>query len=137
MVLAFIAALCWNTRYRRRNTVRSCKRSRCLRPSLKHSPTIINRSRSSRKRTRKSANRRSRSAFRARLAEAYFNVGSYTLAMQECEVILVKEPNAPEILAMLGEIETRLQAAGHAIAQGGVEGWLDLARHKLNGGGGR
>ena len=48
-----------------------------------------------------------------RLAEAYFNVGSYTLAMQECEVILVKEPNAPEILAMLGEIETRLQAAGH------------------------
>ena len=47
-----------------------------------------------------------------RLAEAYFNVGSYTLAMQECEVILLKEPNAPEILAMLGEIETRLQLAG-------------------------
>jgi tetratricopeptide (TPR) repeat protein len=51
-----------------------------------------------------------------RLAESYFNVGSYTLAMQECEVILVKEPNAPDILAMLGEIETRLQASGHAIA---------------------
>jgi hypothetical protein len=51
-----------------------------------------------------------------RLAEAYFNVGSYTLAIQECEVILVKEPNAPDILAMLGEIETRLQASGHAIA---------------------
>src|SRR3954447_22468629 len=51
-----------------------------------------------------------------RLAEAYFNVGSYTLAMQECEAILVKESNAPDILAMLGEIETRLQASGHAIA---------------------
>jgi len=50
-----------------------------------------------------------------RLAEAYFNVGSYTLAMEECEVILLKEPNAPEILAMLGEIEARLQAAGQSI----------------------
>ena len=55
-----------------------------------------------------------------RLAEAYFAVGSFTNAMQECEVILVKEPNAPDILAMLGEIETRLQASGHAIANAGV-----------------
>ncbi len=54
-----------------------------------------------------------------RLAEAYFNVGSYTLAMQECEVILLKEPNAPDILAMLGEIESRLQASGHAIVSAG------------------
>ena len=54
-----------------------------------------------------------------RLAEAYFAAGSYALAMQECEVILLKEPNAPEILAMLGDIETRLQAAGHAIASDG------------------
>jgi hypothetical protein len=53
-----------------------------------------------------------------RLAEAYFTVGSFTLAMQECEVILVKEPNAPDILAMLGEIETRLQASGQVIASG-------------------
>jgi hypothetical protein len=51
-----------------------------------------------------------------RLSEAYFDVGSYTLAMQECEAILIKEPNAPDILAMLGDIETRLQASGHAIA---------------------
>ncbi|MEP7015266.1 MAG: hypothetical protein ABI925_07485 [Verrucomicrobiota bacterium] len=50
-----------------------------------------------------------------RLAEAYFNAGSYTLAMQECEMILVKEPSAPDILAMLGDIETRLQASGAAI----------------------
>ena len=57
-----------------------------------------------------------------RLAEAYFNAGSFTNAMQECEVILMKEPNAPDILAMLGEIETRLQASGHAIANAGSTG---------------
>jgi len=50
-----------------------------------------------------------------KLAEAYFNAGSYTLSMQECEVILQKDPNAPEILAMLGDIEARLQAAGHSL----------------------
>jgi len=59
-----------------------------------------------------------------RLAEAYFNVGSYTLAMQECEVILLKEPNAPEILAMLGDIEARLQAAGQVIATSGSKNGL-------------
>ena len=45
-----------------------------------------------------------------RLAEAYFSVGSYALAMQECEAVLAVEPHAPEILAMLGEIETRTQS---------------------------
>src|ERR1700730_16390972 len=44
-----------------------------------------------------------------KLAESYFNAGSFTLALQECELILVKEPNSPEIVAMLGEIEARLQ----------------------------
>ncbi len=53
-----------------------------------------------------------------KLAEAYFNGGSYTLAMQECENILLREPSAPEILAMLGEIENRLQSAGESIVQG-------------------
>jgi len=53
-----------------------------------------------------------------KLVEACFNGGSYTLAMQECEVVLLKEPNAPEILAMLGDIEARLQAAGESIVQG-------------------
>lgn len=51
-----------------------------------------------------------------RLSEAYFNVGSYTLAMQECEAVLSREPNAPDILSMLGEIESRLQASGQVIA---------------------
>ena len=67
-----------------------------------------------------------------KLAEAYFNVGSYTLAMQECEVVLLKEPNAPEILAMLGEIETRLQAAGQSIMTAGAMNGLSVAPH-LNG----
>ena len=68
-----------------------------------------------------------------RLAEAYFNVGSYTLAMQECEVILLKEPNAPEILAMLGDIETRLQAAGHTIATSGSKNGLIATPAGTNG----
>jgi tetratricopeptide (TPR) repeat protein len=51
-----------------------------------------------------------------KLAEAYFNSGSYTQALQQCEMILTREPNAPEILAMLGEIEARLQASGQAIS---------------------
>jgi len=51
-----------------------------------------------------------------KLAEVYFNVGSYSNALQECEVILGKEPNAPDVLALVGEIETRLQASGVAIA---------------------
>jgi tetratricopeptide (TPR) repeat protein len=55
-----------------------------------------------------------------KLAEAYFTAGSYTQAIQECDEILVKEPNAPDILAMLGEIETRLQASGEVIAKSGA-----------------
>src|ERR1051326_9297848 len=50
-----------------------------------------------------------------KLAEAYFNAGAYSPALQQCEMILTREPSAPEILAMLGEIEQRLQASGPAI----------------------
>jgi tetratricopeptide (TPR) repeat protein len=52
-----------------------------------------------------------------KLAEAYFSVGSYTPALHECEVILTRQPNSPEILAMLGEIEQRLQESGQAIVE--------------------
>ena len=51
------------------------------------------------------------------LAESYFNSGSYTPALHECEVILTRQPNSPEILSMLGEIEQRLQASGQAIVE--------------------
>ncbi len=47
-----------------------------------------------------------------RLAEAYFNAGSFSIAMQECEAVLAAEPNAPEMLAMLGEIEAKLKETG-------------------------
>jgi tetratricopeptide (TPR) repeat protein len=61
-----------------------------------------------------------------KLAEALFNAGSYTQAMQECEVILLKDANAPEILAMLGEIETRLQASGQALVNNGAQAGLTV-----------
>jgi len=41
--------------------------------------------------------------------------------MQECEVLLLREPNAPEVLAMLGEIEAKLQAAGQTMSPGGAK----------------
>jgi hypothetical protein len=67
-----------------------------------------------------------------KLAEAHFNGGSYALAMQECELILLKEPNAPEILALLGDIEARLQAAGQSLVEGGPKNGLIVSSH-LNG----
>src|ERR1044072_9466154 len=49
-----------------------------------------------------------------KLAEAFFNVGSYTPALHEGEMILTRQPNTPAIVAMLGEIEHRLQESGQA-----------------------
>jgi hypothetical protein len=70
-----------------------------------------------------------------KLAEAYINVGSYSLAMQECEVLLQHDPNAPEVLAMLGDIETRLQAAGQNVTGGGIKHGL-IAKAMSGGDGG-
>src|SRR4051812_1467250 len=70
-----------------------------------------------------------------KLAEAYFNGGSYTLAMQECESVLLRSPNSPEILAMLGEIETRLQTAGESIVNAGRTGLVAAPHLNLNGNG--
>ncbi len=56
-----------------------------------------------------------------RLAEAYHSVGSFSLALQECEAVLAVEPNAPEILAMLGEIENRLQPSDQTNVDPGLE----------------
>src|SRR2546423_3517850 len=52
-----------------------------------------------------------------RLAEAYFSVGSYSQAIKQCQGGLVAEPNAPGSLAMLGEIETRLQQSPPTAAE--------------------
>ena len=70
-----------------------------------------------------------------KLAEAYFNVGSYALAMQECEVLLLHDPNAPEVLAMLGDIEARLQAVGQNVTGGGIKHGL-IAKAMSGGDGG-
>src|SRR5258708_20043043 len=51
-----------------------------------------------------------------KLAEAYFNAGSYTLALHQCEMILTRDPNAPEILPMLAEIDQRLRPSVQPIA---------------------
>ena len=70
-----------------------------------------------------------------RLAEAYYNVGSYTLALQECEVILLREPNSPEILALQGEIENKLQLTGQKREVGAHTGLIatDLVAGGQNG----
>jgi len=59
-----------------------------------------------------------------RLAEAYHSAGSYALAMQECEAVLAAEPNAPEMLAMLGEIEAKLHQAAIEKAKTGAQNAL-------------
>src|SRR5438309_1039035 len=68
-----------------------------------------------------------------KLAEAYFNGGSYTLAMQECENVLLRAPSSPEILAMLGEIETRLQNAGENIVNGARTGLVAVPQMNVGG----
>ncbi|HEY5035832.1 MAG TPA: hypothetical protein VII74_01725 [Chthoniobacterales bacterium] len=62
-----------------------------------------------------------------RLAEAYFNVGSYALALSEGEAVLQIEPNAPEILAMMGDIEARMQQTGRSLAETRAENSLVLS----------
>ena len=56
-----------------------------------------------------------------RLAAAYNNVGSFSLALQECEAVLAVEPTEPEVLAMAGEIEKRLLQSGQKVAPASAE----------------
>jgi Type II secretion system (T2SS), protein E, N-terminal domain len=46
-----------------------------------------------------------------RLADTYVQLGQYASALLEYEGILQKEPDSPEILALLGEVESRLHQA--------------------------
>jgi tetratricopeptide (TPR) repeat protein len=46
-----------------------------------------------------------------RLAQTYVQLGQYASALLEYEGILQKEPDSPEILAQLGEVESRLHQA--------------------------
>lgn len=47
-----------------------------------------------------------------RLAEVYYDQGQYSLALLEYENILKIEPDSPEIVARLGEVEAKLQESG-------------------------
>ncbi len=51
-------------------------------------------------------------AIARRLAEVYYDQGNYSLALLEYENLLKQEPDAPEILARLGEVEAKLNEAG-------------------------
>ncbi len=69
-----------------------------------------------------------------KLAEAYLNMGLYSSALLECEGILQLQPNSPDIVALMGEIESRTAPAngrspnganGHGASFGLVEGAAD------------
>ena len=65
-----------------------------------------------------------------RLAGAYHNVGSFSLALQECEAVLAVEPNAKEILAMASEIENRLVQSGQRGVQNAADhGLIETPDH--------
>ncbi|MBV9127893.1 MAG: hypothetical protein JO117_07385, partial [Verrucomicrobia bacterium] len=42
-----------------------------------------------------------------KLAEAYLHMGLYSSALLECEGILQQQPDSPDIIALMGEIESR------------------------------
>ena len=52
-----------------------------------------------------------------RLAEVYFDEGQYSLALIEYENILKKEPDSPELVARLGEVEAKLNESGSETEQ--------------------
>jgi tetratricopeptide (TPR) repeat protein len=52
-----------------------------------------------------------------RLADTYVELGQYSSALLEYEGILQKQPDNPEILAMLGEVEAKLSGGGIAAAK--------------------
>jgi hypothetical protein len=61
-----------------------------------------------------------------RLADAYMSLGQYSSAMLEYEGILQKEPNSPDVLALLGEVEAKLNQPTHLNGQNGVQSNIDL-----------
>jgi hypothetical protein len=49
-----------------------------------------------------------------KLVEAYYLHGQYSSALMECEGILQQEPDSPDIIAILGELEARLNISSPA-----------------------
>ncbi|MDP9291883.1 MAG: hypothetical protein M3O82_05915 [Verrucomicrobiota bacterium] len=56
-----------------------------------------------------------------RLADTYMQLGQYSSALLEFEGILQKQPDNPEILAMLGEVEAKLAHGGEAGGNSGID----------------
>ena len=54
-----------------------------------------------------------------KLAEAYLNMGLYSSALLECEGILQLQPNSPDIVALMGEIESRTAPSNRNGSNGG------------------
>ena len=57
-----------------------------------------------------------------KLAEAYLNMGLYSSALLECEGILQLQPNSPDIVALMGEIESRTAPSTQRSSSGGGAG---------------
>lgn len=53
-----------------------------------------------------------------KLAEAYLHMGLYSSALLECEGILQQRPDSSDIVALMGEIESRTHPRGDAQANG-------------------
>lgn len=68
-----------------------------------------------------------------RLADSYLELGQYSSALLEYEGILQKDPDNAEIIAALGEVEQRLQAAQKE-AQGNSVINLDFSKVVIEGG---
>ena len=62
-----------------------------------------------------------------KLAEAYLNMGLYSSALLECEGILQLQPNSPDIVALMGEIESRTAPATSRNGHGGDFGLVSDA----------
>ncbi len=56
-----------------------------------------------------------------RLADTYMQLGQNSSALLEFEGILQKQPDNPEILAMLGEVEAKLAHGGEAGGNSGID----------------
>ena len=57
-----------------------------------------------------------------KLAEAYLNMGLYSSALLECEGILQLQPNSPDIVALMGEIESRTAPSAQRNGSNGSNG---------------
>lgn len=61
-----------------------------------------------------------------RLGETYMDMGHFSSALLEFESVLEKDPDNPELMAALGEVEERMQKAGVARPANGVIPGINL-----------